>query len=195
MTVIWESFCILLSLQIGQEFNYWALTYHYTVVRQRLHRALDLHCSNAGLFTTENRQPDMVANKIKSTTTPVGFHGHIRHQSPMSRVSSAILSAGLLWSLPHTPQQQQASDINTSLGGHLLDMRSLLPEEKKKKIIYSPNKTAGGPFNTTPQSGSSERAKPASGPFFFLEKWRKLCWLWSPPCFSSSQEWGVQWFL
>lgn len=39
MTVIWESFCILLSLQIGQEFNYWALTYHYTVVRQRLHRA------------------------------------------------------------------------------------------------------------------------------------------------------------
>lgn len=134
MTVIWESFCILLSLQIGQEFNYWALTYHYTVVRQRLHRALDLHCSNAGLFTTENRQPDMVANKIKSTTTPVGFHGHIRHQSPMSRVSSAILSAGLLWSLPHTPQQQQASDINTSLGGHLLDMRSLLPEEKKKKL-------------------------------------------------------------
>lgn len=73
MTVIRESLCILLSLQIGQEFNYQTLTYHYTVVQQRLYK--DLYCSDAGLLTT--RQPDMVANKIKSTTTPVGFHGHI----------------------------------------------------------------------------------------------------------------------
>lgn len=57
--------------------------------------------------------------------------------------------------------------INTSLGGHLLDMRSLLPEEKK---ISSSSNTAGGLFNSAPQSMSSKRAKPASGLFFF---WRK----------------------
>lgn len=47
--------------------------------------------------------------------------------------------------------------INTSLGGHLLDMRSLLPEEKKKRSVSS--NTAGGLFNSTPQTMSSKRAK------------------------------------
>lgn len=49
--------------------------YHYNVVQQHAWKCL--HCSSAGLVTTESRQPDMVANKIKSTTTPIEFHGHI----------------------------------------------------------------------------------------------------------------------
>lgn len=63
----------------------------------------------------------MVANKIKSTTSPIEFHGHIWHQSLMSRVSIAILSTGLLRSFPHTPQQNRPlhhSFTGRALTGH-----------------------------------------------------------------------------
>lgn len=65
--------------------------------------------------------------------------------------------------------------------------------QNEKKISSSCN-TTGGLFNGVPQSTSSKGAKPASG-LFFWKKGRKLCWLWSLNCFSSSHEWGVQWFL
>lgn len=143
MTVIWESLCVLLSLQIRQEFNHQTPTYHYPVVQQRLYMYKDLHCSDAGLFATESRQPDMVANKIKSTTTPVGFHGHIRHQSLMSRVSGAILSAGLLWSLPHTPRQNRP--LHQYFSGRALTGHEVAIARREKKISSSRN-TAGGLF-------------------------------------------------
>ena len=108
----------------------------------------------------------MVANKIKSTTTPVGFHGHIRHQSLMSRVSGAILSAGLLWSLPHTPQQNRP--LHQYFTGRALTGHEVVILPKGKKISSSSN-TAGGLFNSAPQSMSSKRVKPVSGLFFF---WR-----------------------
>lgn len=65
--------------------------------------------------------------------------------------------------------------------------------QKEKKIASSSN-TAGGLFKSVPESMRSKRAKPASG-FFLWKKGRKLCWLWSLHCFSSSHEWGLQWFL
>lgn len=70
--------------------------------------------------------------------------------------------------------------INTSLGGHLLDMRSLLPEEKK---ISSSSNTAGGLFNSAPQSMSSKRAKPASGLFFFFGEREKIVLTLESPLF------------
>lgn len=95
--------CLLLSLQIGWDFFYQTVKYHSTVPRS----STVLYQSNTGLLTTESQQTDMVANKIKSTTSPIEFHGHMWHQSLMSRVRTAILSTGLLWSLPHTLQQNR----------------------------------------------------------------------------------------
>ena len=132
MIVIWEFFCLLLSLQTGQKLIYHILMYHYTGVSTAC-MYKDVHCGNAtDLFTTESRQPDMVANKIKSTTTPVGFHGHIRHQSLMSGVSGAIFVRRTPLITPSHSNSKTGLYINTSLGGHLLDMRSSLPEVKKK---------------------------------------------------------------
>lgn len=92
-------------------------------------------------FTTENRQPDMVANKIKCTTSPVGFHGHIWHQSLTSRVSSAIFVHRIPLITPLHSTAKQASPSMLFLGGHLLDMRLLLSEGKK---IASGSNTTGG---------------------------------------------------
>lgn len=43
-------------------------------------------------------------------------------------------AAGLLWSLPRTPQQNRPLYITASLGGLLLDTRASLPERKKKYL-------------------------------------------------------------
>ena len=122
----------------------------------------------------------MVANKIKSTTTPVGFHGHIRHQSLMSRVSGAILSAGLLWSLPHTPQQNRP--LHQYFTGRALTGHEVVILPKGKKISSSSN-TAGGLFNSAPQSMSSKRVKPVSGLFFFSGEWEKIVLTLESPLF------------
>lgn len=58
-----------------------------------------------------------------------------------------------------------------------------------KKPPQSGN-TTGDLLNSVLQSMSDKTCKCA---FFFRQKERKLCWLWSLFCFSSSQEWGVQW--
>lgn len=126
----------------------------------------DFYFSIAGLFTTENRQPDTVANKIKCTTTPVGFHGRIWHQSLMSRVSHAILSAGLLWSLLHAAEQNRRLHQCFFWEGTYWTWNCYCQKEEK---IASSSSTAGGLFKSVPESMSSKRAKPASG-FFSLEK-------------------------
>lgn len=195
MAVIWESFCILLSLQIGQEFNYWSLTYHYSVVRQRLHRTHWTY-TVAMQVCSPQRTDSLTWWPIKSKVQQplLGFMVtfDINHRCPGSAVRFC---------------PQDSSDHSLTLFSNNRPQTSILHWEgtywtwgrycqRKKKIISSSSNTTGGLFNSAPQSVSGERAKPASGPFFFfLEKWRKLCWLWSPPCFSSSQEWGVQWFL
>lgn len=75
-------------------------------------------------------------------------------------------SAGFLWSLPRTPQQNRPLYITASLGGLLLDTRASLPEWKKTSSSCN---TTGGLFNGVPQSTSSKGAKPASG-LYFCEK-------------------------
>lgn len=94
---------------------------------------------------------------------------------------------------PHT-HTERGLYINTSLGGHLLDMRSLLPEVKKKKNNLQAVILLEVSLTALLSLWAAKRQNLQVG-FFFPKKERKLCWLWSLPCFSSSQEWGVQWFL
>lgn len=67
--------------------------------------------------------------------------------------------------------------INTSLGGHLLDMRLLLPEGEKRS---SSSNTAGGLFNSVLQSVSSKRAKTCKWAFFSEEREKIVLTLESP---------------
>lgn len=57
--------------------------------------------------------------------------------------------------------------INTSLGGHLLDMRLLLPEGKKRS---SSSNTAGGLLNSVPQAAKGQNLQVC----FFSEEREKI---------------------
>lgn len=123
----------------------------------------DIYSSIAGLSTTENRQSDMVANKIKCRTTRGMSWSHLT--SITSGLSKQIC---LQDSSDHslTLLSKTGPYISASWGGYLLDMSLLLPDGEK---ISSSSNTTGGLFNSVPQSMSSKRAKPASRLFF----WKK----------------------
>lgn len=113
-----------------------------------------------------HQTPGMVANKTKSTTTPAGLHGHIWHQSLISRVSNVILSAGLLWLLPHTPQQNRP--LRQYFTGRALTGHEAVTASRRDIYIYiisSSSNDARGLFNSSLQASSGKRAKPASGLF------------------------------
>lgn len=88
----------------------------------------DVYSSIAGLSTTENRQSDMVANKIKCRTTRGMSWSHLT--SITSGLSKQIC---LQDSSDHslTLLSKTGPYISASWGGHLLDMSLLLPDGKK----------------------------------------------------------------